>query len=240
MWTTIRPSVKVDVIVLPEDPALYARALLSYPYFEATTYTAEDARRTEQYAARRHAATLASSAVDLDSFLRDLEMRAVVAPFDELHLPRIVQLFGKTNQFNLTTRRHTLADVQAFMESQDWVHFYLKLSDRFADHGLVGIALAHKQETTLEIESFLMSCRVIGRTVERTMLARLAAEARRLGCDRLLGIYLPTAKNGVVKDMYASQGFELVSEQDGGATWSFDLSGSDIANEFIVVEELSA
>ncbi len=231
----------VDVVALPDDPALYARTLLDYPFFESSTYSVEDAHRSEQYRARREAADLASSVVDLPSFLRELGMSAVVAPFDDIHLPRIVQLIGKTNQFNLTTRRHSAADVEAFRADPDSVCLHLKLVDRFADHGLVAVAIAHKRETSLEIDTLLMSCRVIGRTVERVLLAQLASEARRLGCSRLVGIYVPTAKNDLVRTMYGDQGFELVSESAGTTVWSYDLdTEGDIVNEFIDVERVAA
>jgi FkbH-like protein len=225
---------EVDVIPLTDDPALYARTILEYPFFESSTYSAEDARRTEQYRARHAIAELATSVVDLPSFLRGLEMEAVVAPFDAEHLPRIVQLIGKTNQFNLTTRRHGLADVERFMADPEAICIYLELVDKFADHGLVAVAIARKEEASLDIDTLLVSCRVIGRTVERVFLARLCVEARRLGCERLVGRYAPTAKNELVRTMYGDHGFVLEGEQDGTTIWHYDLTQeADIANEFI-------
>jgi FkbH-like protein len=228
----------VDVISLPRDPAVYARALLEYPYFESTTYSAEDTSRTEQYKARKTVRSLQSSVVDIDSFLRELEMVAEIAPFDALHLPRIVQLIGKTNQFNLTTRRHSQMQIESFMGDARWVHVYLKLRDRFADHGLVAVALAEQNDAVLDIDTFLMSCRVIGRTAERALLARLSQEAMRLDCTRIRGTYVRTERNGLVETMYREHGFEPVSEDLQQSVWEYDLSlKGPIVNDYIAVEE---
>jgi FkbH-like protein len=162
-------------------------------------------------------------------------MKAVVAPFDELHLPRITQLFGKTNQFNLTTRRYGASELRAFMSDVDCVTLYLRLIDRFADHGLVSVAIGTISGQTLEVDSLLMSCRVIGRTVEAHMLAHLCRAAGRAGCTRLRGTYAPTRRNQVVSDLYERFGFTLVERGDGGTTsWEYELSGQDpIISEFI-------
>lgn len=224
---------QVDVLELPADPALYARTLLNYPYFETTTVAQEDRNRTTLYAARRKAAKLEST-MDFESFLQSLEMDAEIAPFDEFHLPRIVQLIGKTNQFNLTTRRHNLQSVRSFMEDPAAVHFYVRLRDRFADHGLVAVAIAVKIDSVLDIDTLLMSCRVIGRTVEKTLFARLVEAAEQLGCETIQGTYIPTARNAVVRTVYQELGFELVTESKGIATWRYDVETQrNVANPFI-------
>jgi FkbH-like protein len=215
---------EVDVLTLPGDPAEYRRALAGYLGFETVAITDEDRRRTSQYRARAAAAELASSAVDIDSFYRDLRMKAVVAPFDEENLPRIAQLFGKTNQFNLTTRRHGIAELRRFMADGEYMTRYLKLSDRFVDHGLVALVVVRLADGLLDIESLLMSCRVIGRTVEAELLAHASREAIASGCRALRGTYIPTAKNAVVRDLYRRFGFQLVATTDDGVThWEYDL-----------------
>jgi FkbH-like protein len=226
---------EVDVVTLPPDPADYTRALASYLGFETVAVTDEDRQRTVQYQARAAARELASSAADIGEFLRDLRMSAEIAPFDDLNFARIVQLIGKTNQFNLTTRRHGAAEVRAFMESPSHITRYLKLSDRFADHGLTALAIAAVDGDTADIETFLMSCRVIGRTVEDALLGALSREAIAAGCTRMRGTYLPTAKNAIVRDLYGRFGFEQVgSAGDGGTVWEYDLAGrGPIASEFI-------
>ncbi len=230
---------EVDVLRLPEDPAAYARALSAYPFFETSSYNPEDARRAEQYRGRAEARKLQERTVDMETFLRDLEMRATVAPFDELHLPRIVQLLAKTNQFNLTTRRHGLAEVRALMADPEVVHAYLKLRDRFVDHGLVGLAIGRRDTETLDIDTLLLSCRVIGRTAERALLGALSEGALALGCRTLRGTYVPTAKNSLVKELYGSNGFSLVSEAGDGATaWEYPLALGPIGSDYILVEDL--
>lgn len=227
---------EVDVLPLPPDPALYARTLSEYLHFETSTLSREDAARTEQYRGRAKAAERRLEIGDLEDFLRDLEMTARIAPFDEVRLPRIVQLIGKTNQFNLTTRRHSLARVRELMAEPDAVHLYLELQDRFADHGLVGVLIATPTDAAMEIDTWLLSCRVIGRRAEHAMLEQLARRAREAGFSRLRGTYSPTPKNGVVRDLYAALGFALVA-QDGEVTvWEYDLAAKEMpTNEFIAV-----
>ncbi|NAZ85110.1 HAD-IIIC family phosphatase [Kineococcus indalonis] len=211
----------VDVVPLPAEPAGYVAALARYPFFETDALTAEDAARTEQYRARARAAGQREAAGSLEDFLRGLGMRAHVAPLGEANTARVAQLLGKTNQFNLTTRRHSLADVQAFAADPDWHAQVVRLSDRFADHGVVGVLLAHRvpgpEGPELDVDSWLLSCRVIGRTLEDEMLGVLVAQARALGCTRLRGTYVPTAKNGQVAGLYERLGFTRAPQEDGRA-----------------------
>lgn len=227
---------EVDVISVPADPAYYARALSNYLLFETSSFTSEDTKRTSQYRGRAQIMELQASATNLSDFYRSLDMKAMVAPFDDFHLPRIAQLIGKTNQFNLTTRRHGMPHLQAFVKDPNCVHFYFRLRDRFADHGLVSLMIAMRRADTLEIDTWLMSCRVLGRTVEATMLQSLFERAQALGCTSVRGRYIPTAKNAMAKDVFAKFGFELVEESDGSSLWGLDLTVQQpIKNEFIEV-----
>lgn len=214
---------EVDVLSLPPEPSDYRRALSEYLGFESVAITGEDRQRTAQYRARAAAAELASSAGDIESFYRDLRMRATTLPFDDLHMPRIAQLTGKTNQFNVTTRRHTIAELEGFAASDRHVTRYLRLSDRLADHGLVALAIAEIRECILEIDTFLMSCRVIGRTVEAHLLSHLCQAAVQAGCTIVRGTYIPTPKNGLVRDLYERFGFIQTGDHDGTTTWEYDL-----------------
>lgn len=225
---------EIEVIALPEDPSGYAQALASYPMFETCSFTAEDARRSEQYAAKAAIAAEAQSATSIEDFYRGLHMKAVVQPITEETLPRISQLVGKTNQFNLTTRRHSLEQLRAFSTDPRCVHFSLKLSDRFADHGLVALMIAFQDGETLNIDTWLMSCRVIGRTVEAEMLKRLCQEASARGCSLIRGEYIATAKNNLVKDLYESFCFHLLDETEGVTRWEYNLKNQPaIDNSFI-------
>jgi FkbH-like protein len=224
---------EVDVLPLPRDPARYARTLSEYLLFETAALAREDADRTGHYRARAQAAERRLELGDLEDFLRDLELEATIAPFDEVRLPRIVQLIGKTNQFNLTTRRHSLETVRGFMAEPDTVTLFLELRDRFADHGLVGVLVARRDGDALDIDTWLLSCRVIGRTAEHAMLAELAARAEALGVARLRGTYVPTERNGVVRDLYETLGFEPA----GDGAWEYDLAAKGPpANDFVAVD----
>jgi len=229
----------VDVITLPDEPSGYRRALGRYLGFETVRFTPEDARRTELYRARAAAARLRDTSEDLPSFWRGLRMTATVRPVDETDMPRVAQLVGKTNQFNLTTRRHPEAVLRGFVGDPDCLFLSVRLRDRLVDHGLVAVLVGFGREETFEIDTWLMSCRVLGRTLEEAMLADLARRVRARGWGRIVGRYLPTERNGLVADLYERLGFDLVDEApDGTTTWSLDLherlpAGSD----FIVMED---
>jgi FkbH-like protein len=228
---------EVDVITLPADPAEYVRALDEYLLFEPASFTTEDARRTDQYRARREAAAVAESAETIEDFYRSLDMSCVVCPFTEDDLPRIAQLVGKTNQFNLTTRRHSAAALRELTADPNGVHLSFRLTDRFADQGLVALAIAFQSGTTLSIDTWLMSCRVIGRSLENTVLQELCHAAATRGCAEIRGTYIPTPKNGLVRDLFERLGFEQVSESDGTTDWVYDLAAKPpVENEVIEVE----
>jgi FkbH-like protein len=225
---------QVDTIALPADPSDYVRALSRYVMFETASLTDEDARRASQYRARAAAQEMEANAASVEDFWVSLDMTATISGLNEMNLPRVVQLIGKTNQFNLTTRRHGASQIQKFMEDSSCVHFVVRLRDRFADHGLVGVMIAMQTGSLLEIDTWLMSCRVIGRTLERTMLAHLCSQALERRAARLRGVYAPTSKNGLVRDLYAQMGFAPAGEIDGTAIWDYDLATrGPITNRFI-------
>jgi FkbH-like protein len=225
---------EVDVIPLPADPTLYSRALSQYLLFETGWFTPEDAKRTDLYQTQARITALEASAGSMEEFYRSLQMQAIVAPFEEPHLPRIAQLIGKTNQFNLTTHHYGIPQLRAFMSEPSCVHFYLRLRDCFTDHGLVSLMIAQHQGELLDIDTWLMSCRVIGRRVEATMLAYLCQRAEQLGCTSIRGTYISTAKNGMVKNIFAEFGFELIGESGDTFIWLYDIrTKGSITNEFI-------
>ena len=225
---------EVEVITLPADPSYYLRSLSQYLMFETSSFTPEDGQRTDQYKARAQCAALEKSSGSIDDFYRSLQIQAIVAPFDEFQLPRVAQLIGKTNQFNLTTRRHGMSQLEAFVKDPSYVHLSLRLRDRFADHGLVSLIIARHQGDTLDIDTWLMSCRVIGRTVEMTMLEHLCRRAEQLDCTSLRGTYIATEKNAMAADAYAKCGFNLVSQNEGQGVWTYDLRAKGmITNAFI-------
>lgn len=198
---------QVDVPVLPGEPALFRAALEAYPYLEPGSHTASDAARGAQYRARAQANALRDRAGSLAEYQRRLDMVARVGPVDELNLPRVVQLINKTNQFNLTTRRRNRSELEAFLADPANIHFRVRLSDRFGDHGLIAVVLGRVADSVLEIDTFLMSCRVIGRGVERAIAGEIAGIAGHRGAERVRGFYRPTDRNGMVADLYPRLGF---------------------------------
>ena len=228
---------EVDVVTLPDDPSFYVRALAGYLPLQTASFTREDTLRTEQYRARAEVARLKASTRSIEDFLRSLEMQALITPFNDVDLPRIAQLVGKTNQFNVTTRRRGESRLRALAADHACVHFSLRLRDRFADHGLVGAIIAIESGDSLEIDTWLMSCRVIGRDVEAAMLHRLSREAVARGLRCLCGTYIRTAKNLLAGDVFERFGFDMVELGPDRSTWAYDLSvRGPIANEFIDIE----
>ncbi len=166
-------------------------------------------------------------------------MRLVWRRFDRVGLQRIVQLINKSNQFNLTTRRYTEQEVLAVMDDPTAFGLQLRLLDRFGDNGIIAIVIGREAAASdVEIDTWLMSCRVLGRQVEPTTLNLIAAEAARLGARRLVGEYIPTKKNGMVKDHYAKLGFTVVeTTKEGGSRAVLDLQGFEPVSTFIHVTE---
>jgi FkbH-like protein len=218
------PMVKVPE--LPEDPALFPQCLADAGYFEALSVTDEDRERTRLYQDNRARETLKSQATDITSYLRGLDMRMVWRRFDRVGLSRTVQLINRTNQFNLTTRRYTDDDVVALINDPGAFGLQLRLIDRFGDNGIIAIVIGRLRENRdLHIDTWLMSCRVLGRQVEEATLNLVAQEARRLGAGRLVGEYIPTSKNGMVAKHYEKLGFSVVeSAPDGSSRSVLDLS----------------
>jgi len=144
-------------------------------------------------------------------------------------LARVAQLIGKTNQFNLTTRRHTAVEVAAYADAADWDVYTTEVRDRFGDNGIVGVAMVRRSDRSgqrvAEIDTFLLSCRVIGRTVEDAMLHFLSEDCRRQGVERMVGWFVPTAKNKPAENFYARHGFRALEETGAGTLWALDLDG---------------
>jgi len=209
----------VTVPELPDDPTHYAQTIADAGYFEALAITEEDRARTAQYQGNAARAAAQESATDVPAYLRALDMTLIWRRFDRAGLPRIVQLINKTNQFNLTTRRTTEAEVQAAIDDPRAVGLQLRLTDRFGDNGVIAVVVGRLQDDEdLLIETWLMSCRVLGRQVEQATLAVLAQAARRLGARRLIGEYRPSGRNAMVQDHYASLGFTVTATDPGGAS----------------------
>jgi FkbH-like protein len=220
---------EVTVIDLPEDPLEYATTLRESPVFERLMLSAEDQQRTAFYAEQRERSEAEQSFQSKEDFYRFLEQEAEIAPVLPATLARISQLTQKTNQFNLTTRRYTEPQISDMAARAQWQVSSIRVRDRFGDHGLVGVAIAHDEGEVCEIDTLLLSCRVIGRMVETALLAYLAESAAARGRRRLSGWFLPTKKNVPAKDFYAQHGFQLDKQTSEGSCWTLDLREQSIA-----------
>jgi len=220
----------VAVPELPDDAALYVRCLARAGYFEAVSFTAEDAVRAEQYAANASRENLLESAQSMEDYLSKLKMSVTFGPFESANLSRVAQLIGKTNQFNTTTRRHSLQDLAKFMVAGQCLTLQFRLADRFGDNGLVSAMILRTDEEIkdlVEIDTWVMSCRVFGRQLEYEAMNIAVEAARRMGKRAFRAEYIPTAKNSVVSNLYPALGFTPLAEipSVGGAThWFLQLS----------------
>jgi FkbH-like protein len=229
----------VAVPELPEDPAWYSRAIADAGYFEAVEITNEDLRRGEMYRANVEREASKVGATNLEDYLASLEMRLEHKPFDKTNLQRIVQLINKTNQFNLTTKRYTQEEVEGLIGAPDAITLQLRLFDRFGDNGIIAIIIARSVDSTsAALDTWLMSCRVLGRQVEQASLAVVVQEALRRRFTHLRGAYRATKKNAMVRDHYEKLGFRRENGRDDGeTTWVLDLKEySPIKTSIQVIE----
>jgi FkbH-like protein len=223
---------ELPMVAVPEltaDPADYPRLLAAGGWFEAITFGEDDRVRADAYRANAERAAFAGTS-DMAGYLASLDMVADVRAFDAVNRARIAQLINKSNQFNLTTRRYTEREVAAMEADSDLVTLQFRLADRFGDNGMIAVVILRPgaesaMEGAMEIDTWLMSCRVLGRRMEEATLAHVAAAARARGATALIGRYLPTAKNAMVADHYGKLGFSLVERHaDGSSLWRLDLA----------------
>lgn len=221
------PAVAVPEV--PEEPEAYIRCLAAAGLFEAVGYTPDDALRAEQYAANAARRQLEVVAPDMESFLAGLDMEMQVGPVQPVDLVRVTQLINKTNQFNLTTRRYTEAEVGAMIGDPGMLTFCVRLKDRFGDNGIVSVVLGRLRPDgeggqLFEVDTWLMSCRVLGRRVEEAVAAVIARAARQAGASTVVGCYRPTPKNGMVADLFPRLGFAPAGADGLAALWRLDLA----------------
>ncbi|KAA2212157.1 HAD-IIIC family phosphatase [Teichococcus oryzae] len=234
----------VAVPELPEDVANYPEVIAAAAYFETASFTADDAVRSRAYALNAERAAALEQATDLPGYLRSLEMTMTAKPVGPAELPRATQLINKTNQFNLTTRRYTAAEAERLAADPAAVMLSLRLRDRFGDNGLISVIIARPDAALppgeMLIDTWLMSCRVLGRQVEEATLGILAGQARLRGATALIGEYRPTAKNTMVAGHYEKLGFRHMKPpagaEPGAAFWRCDISDVQIPKHFIEVE----
>ena len=219
----------VTVIALPHDPMGFASALRDCPVFERLALSVEDRERGKMYAEQRLRNELQQSAGSIEDFYRSLKMKVSISPVNSLSIGRAAQLTQKTNQFNLTTRRYTEEQVSAMLQSPHYAVLTIRVVDRFGDNGIVGLAMTKTTGDVCEIDNFLLSCRVIGRTIETAFLATIAHAAQKSGATKLVGQFVPSKKNAPAVEFYAAHGFIKTHECDVGSNWALPLPNKELS-----------
>lgn len=231
-------SRQIDGITLPEltNVENYIQLIDKYGYFENISLSEDDMNRNEMYKANHQRVKQQEIFVDYDEYLCSLEMEAEIRPFEDIYLQRIAQLTNKSNQFNLTTKRYSQNDIENIAKDKKYIHLYGKLKDKFGDNGLVSVIIGKKENDILNIELWLMSCRVLKRGMEDAMLDALVKESKNQGIKKLNGYYFKTAKNNMVKDFYKTFGFTKIDEQGEDTTWELDITTYKNKNNIIKME----
>jgi FkbH-like protein len=215
----------VAVPEIGEDPSKFVDLLDRQLYFEAVSLSSEDTARAGYYASNLNRNLAQATFASYGNFLDSLEMKAEISTFSPVYMERITQLTNKTNQFNLTTRRYTLGELEAIRTDPRSLGLYGRLADKFGDNGLVTVVAGHEEEGELVIDLWLMSCRVLKRDLELAVLDELATRAQARGLVALRGRYAPTAKNALVADHYEKLGFERIARDDEASAWRMVLEG---------------
>lgn len=219
---------EVRVIELPADPAAYADVIRQCPLFERLRLTGEDRERGTMYAQQRQRSELQKAATSVEDYYRSLGMSLTIAPVTTETAGRAAQLTQKTNQFNMTTRRYSEAEIARLAASPDWHVHTVQVRDRFGDNGIVGLMMARQESDVWRIDTLLLSCRVIGRTVETAMLAWLSRRAIEAGATAILGEFIPTKKNAPAAGVFAAHGFEQQSDDAPSSLWLYNLARTGI------------
>ncbi|MEH6389212.1 MAG: HAD-IIIC family phosphatase [Pseudomonas profundi] len=234
---------EVAVPELPDDIAGYPACVAAAGYFDAVSFTSDDAARGRSYALNAERKVAMSQATDIEGYLRGLEMQLSAIRIGAAELPRATQLINKTNQFNLSTRRYSEAEVERIANDSQAIALAVRLKDKFGDNGLISVVMARPDpgvgNSELLIDSWLMSCRVLGRQVEQAVLEVLARLAAEYGRTALIGEYRPTQRNGMVAEHYPRLGFEPVETPEwaepDASFWRLDLHNTPETHHFIEI-----
>ena len=205
------------------QPERYIQILDRSGFFEPVRLSKDDLKRDAMYRENLLRKKQEAAFADYGQYLRSLDMKAEIGSYSPEYMARIAQLTNKSNQFNLTTKRFTQAELEQCAADQDYLDLYGRLTDRFGDNGVVSVILGRKEERILHIELWLMSCRVLKRDMEKAMLDELVIRSKRMGISVIRGYYIPTAKNQMVKDFYGTMGFRLIEEREDKSTvWELE------------------
>jgi FkbH-like protein len=216
---------EVLVVEMPEASHDYLKVLQQLNDFSTLTLTNEDLKRGEMYVARQKRKSLERNIQTVGDFIKSLEITAHIDKSTEFSIPRITSLINRTNQFNLTTRRYTEQEINELHNNQDEMRIYtLRVTDKFGDEGIVGVAMVKIINNELLIDNFMMSCRVIGRMIETAFLTHLINSGIKNGFKALRGEFIRTKKNKLVETFFEDHGFELInqSQERKGYLYTFD------------------
>lgn len=219
---------EVTIPDLPEDPAEYMNYLSKLNLFETSAYSEEDSGRNDQYRTEFMRSKVKKAFANEDEYLASLEMVSECKPFDDYSVPRVSQLTQRSNQFNLRTQRYTESDVQKIAASADHITLSFTLEDKFGHNGLISLIILKKENDCLFIDTWIMSCRVLKRTMENFVLNKIIESAKNNGCSKITGEYIPTAKNKMVKDHYENFGFIR-----SNGLWELDVNSYKSKKTFI-------
>lgn len=205
-------------------------------YFEVTHFSGEDINKTQLYHKKIEAKKMEIQFTNYDEYLDSLNMKATIKPFETIYLSRITQLINKTNQFNLTTIRYTEEEIKKISEDDNMVSIYGRLQDKFGDNGIVTIVIGEQKAKELHIHLWLMSCRVLKRSLEDAMMDYLIQEAKSRKINKVIGYYRKTAKNGIVENFYSSKGFEIINKDENQIIYQLETGIYNNKNKHILIE----
>ena len=224
---------EIQVPELPADPADYLAALAKWSLFEAQLATAEDRNRQDYYRNDEARAALRNQYSDFGSYLRDLKMKAAILGFDGFTLPRVSQLIQRSNQFNLTTIRYSEAELACMSSNRAILPLCIRLSDKLGDNGIAVVVVLRISSQEMNIDTWIMSCRLLGRGVEDFTLNLILAAAKKQGSTRIVGRYIPTSKNAMVANLYSRLGFTDASTNLGAGYWTLAVDNFEPRSTFI-------
>lgn len=214
----------------------YIKILDRSGFFEATVISADDAKRNQMYKENAERAQQEAKFENYTDYLLSLEMKGTIKPFEPILIARIAQLSNKSNQFNLTTRRYTQDEIEEIAKNFNYIDLYGRLEDRFGDNGVVSVVIGHQEEKIVNIDLWIMSCRVLKRDMEFAMMDEFVLVCKNRGVQKIIGHYYPTAKNAMVKDFYALHGFQKTAEDEqGNAQWEIFVDNYKAKNKVIKI-----
>ena len=215
---------EVLAVTLPSDPAQHVKVLHELDCFEKLSLTEEDKDRTKMYWAESQRKDLKHQAPSLEDFYRHLQMAVCIKEMDSFSKPRVVQLLARTNQFNMTTKRYTDKEIESMGKDSCYLILTLGLQDRFGDSGMVGLMIVKKENPAWRIDSLLLSCRVLGRHLEKDFLSYLIKRAKEEKIEEVRAQFVPTKKNEMARDFYRTNQFQEISSQEGTTEWSLKVN----------------